>query len=166
MLKHRPFLINGRERRFTGTFEERDTGTHNYFFLPPSIGFNLGPKDIKERPTLTYHRMIEAFNFAAARLTYLTDPDFSNKTNLVGVQVHLAQFEETSRKEVPLNYSDEYKGEETQITHLIQLKVNQNQSIPEDCGAKPAAHLRKELSKLPREAIGAAVRKISVVFDV
>ena len=71
--------------------------------------------------------MIEAFNFAAARLTYLTDPDFSNKTNLVGVQVHLAQFERTSRKDVPLNYSDVYKsGEAAQISRHIQLKVNQN----------------------------------------
>ncbi|KAJ7383858.1 hypothetical protein OS493_025734 [Desmophyllum pertusum] len=42
-------------------------------------GFNFGPDDIKKRPALTYHRMIEAFNFVAARETYLTDPDYSDK---------------------------------------------------------------------------------------
>ena len=41
---------------------------------------------MNERPVQTYHRMIEAFNFAAAKVTYLTDPAFSNKTNEVSRQ--------------------------------------------------------------------------------
>ena len=52
-------------------------------YLPSLTGFNFGPEDIKERPELTYHRMIEAFNFAAAKETYLTDPLFSDKTDQV-----------------------------------------------------------------------------------
>ena len=39
---------------------------------------------MKERPLLTYHRMIEAFNFVAAKETYLADPRFSDKTDEVG----------------------------------------------------------------------------------
>lgn len=46
-------------------------------------GFNFGPDDIKKRPVLTYHRMIEAFNFAAAKVTYLTDPAFNSSVNEV-----------------------------------------------------------------------------------
>ena len=42
-------------------------------------GFKFGPEDMKKHPVLTYHRMIEAFNFVAARETYLTDPAFDNK---------------------------------------------------------------------------------------
>lgn len=52
-------------------------------YLPSLTGFSFGPEDIKERPELTYHRMIEAFNFAAAKETYLTDPLFSDKTDQV-----------------------------------------------------------------------------------
>ena len=52
-------------------------------YLPSLTGFKFGPEDIKERPELTYHRMIEAFNFAAAKETYLTDPLFSDKTDQV-----------------------------------------------------------------------------------
>lgn len=52
-------------------------------YLTPLTGFKFGPEDIKERPELTYHRMIEAFNFAAAKETYLTDPLFSDKTDQV-----------------------------------------------------------------------------------
>ena len=47
-------------------------------------GFNFSAQDMKERPILTYHRIIEAFNFVAAKETYLTDPRFSNKTDEVG----------------------------------------------------------------------------------
>ncbi|XP_078352781.1 glutathione hydrolase 1 proenzyme-like [Oculina patagonica] len=46
-------------------------------------GFNFSAADMKDRPILTYHRMIEAFNFVAAKETYLTDPRFSDKTNEV-----------------------------------------------------------------------------------
>ena len=42
-------------------------------------GFKFGPEDMKKHPVLTYHRMIEAFNFVAARETYLTDPAFDDK---------------------------------------------------------------------------------------
>ena len=52
-------------------------------YLPSLTGFKFGPEDIKGRPELTYHRMIEAFNFAAAKETYLTDPLFSDKTDQV-----------------------------------------------------------------------------------
>lgn len=46
-------------------------------------GFNFSADDMKERPILTYHRMIEAFNFVAAKETYLADPRFSDKTDEV-----------------------------------------------------------------------------------
>lgn len=39
-------------------------------------GFNFSANDMKHHPVLTYHRMIEAFNFVAAKQTYLTDPVF------------------------------------------------------------------------------------------
>ena len=56
-------------------------------YLRSLTGFKFGPEDIKERPELTYHRMIEAFNFAAAKETYLTDPLFSDKTDQVKDQL-------------------------------------------------------------------------------
>lgn len=34
---------------------------------------------MKKHPVLTYHRMIEAFNFVAARETYLTDPGYNDE---------------------------------------------------------------------------------------
>ncbi|PFX20442.1 Gamma-glutamyltranspeptidase 1 [Stylophora pistillata] len=46
-------------------------------------GYNFGPDDMKKHPARTYHRMIEAFNFVAARETYLTDPAFDNKVDEV-----------------------------------------------------------------------------------
>ena len=47
-------------------------------------GFNFSANDMRERPILTYHRMIEAFNFVAAKETYLADPRFNDKTDEVG----------------------------------------------------------------------------------
>ena len=44
-----------------------------------SAGFKFTGNDVKEKPILTYHRMIEAFNFDAAKRTYLQDPDYSSK---------------------------------------------------------------------------------------
>ncbi|CAH3132791.1 unnamed protein product [Pocillopora meandrina] len=44
-------------------------------------GYNFGPEDMKKHPVRTYHRMIEAFNFVAARETYLTDPAFDDKVD-------------------------------------------------------------------------------------
>ncbi|XP_022798792.1 glutathione hydrolase 1 proenzyme-like [Stylophora pistillata] len=44
-------------------------------------GFNFSANDMKHQPILTYHRMIEAFNFVAAKQTYLTDPDFDEDVN-------------------------------------------------------------------------------------
>jgi len=50
-------------------------------------GFKFGPDDMKMRPLLTYHRMIEAFNFAAAKVTFLTDPEFDSTINEVVKQM-------------------------------------------------------------------------------
>lgn len=62
--------------------------TQRIFFLLSNVfartGFNFSADDMKERPILTYHRMIEAFNFVAAKETHLTDPRFSDKTDEVG----------------------------------------------------------------------------------
>ena len=44
-----------------------------------SAGFKLTANDLKEKPFFTYHRMTEAFNFNAAKRTYLQDPDYSSK---------------------------------------------------------------------------------------
>ncbi|KAL9951555.1 hypothetical protein ACROYT_G044239 [Oculina patagonica] len=46
-------------------------------------GFNFSVNDMKEQPVLTYHRMIEAFNFVAAKQTFLTDPDVNDKVKQV-----------------------------------------------------------------------------------
>lgn len=54
------------------------------FYVFARTGFNFSADDMKERPILTYHRMIEAFNFVAAKETYLADPRFSDKTDEVG----------------------------------------------------------------------------------
>jgi len=62
-------------------------GKKSYFLLLNEFvrtGFNFSAHDMEERPILTYHRIIEAFNFVAAKETYLTDPRFSNKTDEVG----------------------------------------------------------------------------------
>jgi gamma-glutamyltranspeptidase/glutathione hydrolase/leukotriene-C4 hydrolase len=46
-------------------------------------GFNFTKKDMKENPGLTYHRIIEAFKFAHASLTFLGDPHFVGDTKKV-----------------------------------------------------------------------------------
>jgi len=62
-------------------------------------GFKLGPRDVKKRPVLTYHRMIEAFNFAAAKETFLTDPGFSSKVDqIVSDMVNPAKGEELRKR--------------------------------------------------------------------
>ncbi|XP_031556156.1 glutathione hydrolase 1 proenzyme-like [Actinia tenebrosa] len=43
-------------------------------------GFNFTKKDMEENPGLTYHRIIEAFKFAHASLTFLGDPKFVGDT--------------------------------------------------------------------------------------
>ena len=48
-------------------------------YLSSRKGFKFGPEDMKKHPVLTYHRMIEAFNFVAARETFLTDPGYNDK---------------------------------------------------------------------------------------
>ena len=63
---------------------------NNVFFL--CSGFNFSVHDMKEHPILTYHRMIEAFNFVAAKETYLTDPDFDNQVNQVRCLLMLTNY--------------------------------------------------------------------------
>ncbi|XP_048582023.1 glutathione hydrolase 1 proenzyme isoform X2 [Nematostella vectensis] len=46
-------------------------------------GYNFKPSDLKDHPGLTYHRMIEAFKFAHASLTYLGDPRYMKDANKV-----------------------------------------------------------------------------------
>lgn len=50
-------------------------------------GFNFSANDMKHHPVLTYHRMIEAFNFVAAKQTYLTDPVFDEDVKEVRHQI-------------------------------------------------------------------------------
>ncbi|EDO42587.1 predicted protein [Nematostella vectensis] len=46
-------------------------------------GYNFKPSDLKDHPGLTYHRMIEAFKFAHASLTYLGDPRYMKDADKV-----------------------------------------------------------------------------------
>ena len=64
-------------------------------------GFNFSADDMKERPILTYHRMIEAFNFVAAKETYLADPRFSDKTDEVGNNFQVARKRVTRQGPLP-----------------------------------------------------------------
>ena len=63
---------------------------NNVLFL--CSGFNFSVHDMKEHPILTYHRVIEAFNFVAAKQTYLTDPDFDIEVNQVRCLLMLTNF--------------------------------------------------------------------------
>ena len=81
----------------TLALKQRHKGTLKwpiYFLLSyvyARTGFNFSADDMKERPILTYHRMIEAFNFVAAKETYLADPRFSDKTDEVGNNFQVAR---------------------------------------------------------------------------
>jgi len=46
-------------------------------------GYNWTAKDLKDRPALTYHRIIEAMKFAYAPFTFLGDPRYTNHTDEV-----------------------------------------------------------------------------------
>jgi len=47
-------------------------------------GYNFNSSDIRDRQTLSYHRIIEAFKFAYAKRSELGDEDFVNVTELIG----------------------------------------------------------------------------------
>lgn len=97
-------------------------------------GFKLGPNDMKKRPFLTYHRMIEAFNFAAARETYLTDPRFNSRVTEIVDDMVSPEKGEDLRKLIdnkthpydyygPINYHiDVTEG----TTHLSVLDIEGN----------------------------------------
>lgn len=74
-------------------------------------GFKLGPEDMKKHPALTYHRMIEAFNFVAARETYLTDPAFDDKGDEIVRKMLDADEGEMLRKKIDnKHHSYDYYG--------------------------------------------------------
>ncbi|KAJ7383857.1 hypothetical protein OS493_025733 [Desmophyllum pertusum] len=74
-------------------------------------GYNFSANDMKERPILTYHRMIEAFNFVAAKETYLTDPKFSDKTDqVVKEMLDPEQGEELRNKIDNTTHTSDYYG--------------------------------------------------------
>ncbi|KXJ15360.1 Gamma-glutamyltranspeptidase 1 [Exaiptasia diaphana] len=63
-------------------------------------GFNFSKADMENNPGLTYHRMIEAFKFAHASLTYLGDPKFVEKNSEVIKKMLDPKYSEELRRKI------------------------------------------------------------------
>jgi len=63
-------------------------------------GFKWGPKDLKDHPALTYHRMVEAMKFGYAPYSFMGDPRYNNHTKEVEKYMTDPQVAESMMKRI------------------------------------------------------------------